>query len=65
MPVLSCNEATRKLSESSERTLSWSEKIALKIHLMICSACRNFGRQMHFIHDAMRAYKLGKDDKGR
>jgi hypothetical protein len=38
----SCYRATQLISLSHERTLMFKEKAALRIHLLMCSACRNF-----------------------
>lgn len=43
---MNCNEATRLLSEQQDRGLDLSEKTALHFHTLICSGCREFGRQM-------------------
>ncbi len=59
--MLSCHEVTRLVSESRERKLALSEQMSLKMHLVMCKACRQFGNQLGFLHDTMRAYALGKD----
>ena len=40
--MLNCQQVTRLLSESQERTLTLQERISLKMHGMMCSGCRNF-----------------------
>lgn len=59
--MLNCQDITRLISESQERSLSVKEKMALKMHVMMCSGCRNFGRQMFTIRNAARAYARGED----
>ncbi len=54
--MLSCQQVTRLVSASCERPLTLMEQIALKMHLLICSACRNFSSHIRFLQDAMRAY---------
>ena len=44
--MLNCQQVTRLLSESQERTLTLQERMSLKVHVMMCSGCRNFGNQM-------------------
>lgn len=44
--MLNCKEATRLLSEAQDRPLSLREKLTLNMHTMMCSGCRNFGKQM-------------------
>jgi predicted anti-sigma-YlaC factor YlaD len=60
--MLSCNEVTRLLSDSQERTLHLNERMMMRMHLMMCSGCRNFGRQMTVMRDAMRA--LARQERG-
>lgn len=60
--MLNCRDATRLLSEAQEHPLPWQEKLALQVHLMMCSGCRNFGRQMLVLRDIARACAKGADD---
>ncbi|KAF3996539.1 zf-HC2 domain-containing protein [Glaciimonas immobilis] len=59
--MLNCQNVTRLLSESQERTLTLQERMSLKMHVMMCSGCRNFGRQMHTLRQAARVYAQRKD----
>lgn len=60
---MNCKEATRLLSEKQDRPLSEKEKTALRFHTLICSGCRNFGKQMDAISIFARSYIKGKDKK--
>lgn len=60
--MLSCNEVTRLLSDSQERTLHLNERVMMRMHLMMCSGCRNFERQMTVIRNAMRT--LARQERG-
>ncbi|GAA6144746.1 MAG: hypothetical protein CSH37_14505 [Thalassolituus sp.] len=55
--MLSCEQATRLLSESQERSLTLSEKMNLKVHTAMCSGCRNFGRQLTSLRELIRQDK--------
>jgi len=59
--MMNCQQATRLMSEAQERPLSLREKVALKLHLLICSGCKNFSLQIPFLSQAMRAYAKGTD----
>ncbi|HLA34828.1 MAG TPA: zf-HC2 domain-containing protein [Rhodocyclaceae bacterium] len=59
--MLNCRDATCLLSESQERTLSLKERLSLKMHVMMCSGCRNFSDHMHKLHQIMHAYAKGED----
>lgn len=61
--MLNCRQVTRLLSESQERTLTLQERVSLKMHVMMCSGCRNFGRQMHTLRQVARAYSKGEDER--
>ena len=59
--MMNCKEATRLLSEKKDRPLSKKEKMSLKFHTMMCSACRNFDKQMDAISVFAQSYIKGKD----
>lgn len=53
---INCREASRKLSEATDRKLPLSDRITLRIHLGICDACTNFSKQLEFLRRAMQSY---------
>ncbi|MEY3360112.1 MAG: hypothetical protein RI923_1372 [Pseudomonadota bacterium] len=55
--MLSCFKATQLISLSHERPLVFSEKAALRIHLLMCSACRNFQKNSMTLHTSMQTFK--------
>ncbi len=60
--MMNCIEATRLLSEAQERKLALEDRISLKMHVMICSGCRNFGQQMDMLRQVSRAFAKGADE---
>jgi predicted anti-sigma-YlaC factor YlaD len=54
--MLKCVEATRMVSESQERELRLLERLSLRVHLMMCTGCRNFERQMPVLRRALRSF---------
>ncbi len=54
--MLRCKEATHLLSEAQDRSLSLSERLQLKMHLAMCTGCRNIKGQMAFLRQACRRY---------
>lgn len=60
--MLNCRNATRLLSKAQERKLSLAERVSLKIHRVICSACDNFGKQMESIRTFSCTYAKSKFD---
>lgn len=61
--MLNCKATTRLVSEAQERQLSLREKMGLKVHLMMCSGCRNFSQQIPFLRQTMRAFAQGRDER--
>ncbi|MEN9685075.1 MAG: hypothetical protein RLZZ28_861 [Bacteroidota bacterium] len=47
--MISCQEATYLISKKEEKKLRWFEKIKLSAHLMLCSFCRKFEKQINLI----------------
>ncbi len=47
--MLSCKDVTRKISQAQDRKLTLREWIAVKLHLLICYACRRFVRQLAIV----------------
>jgi hypothetical protein len=52
--MLSCREVTRLVSDSHERHLGLQERMSLRMHLAMCTACSKFEDQMATIRTAMR-----------
>ncbi|HEY7240786.1 MAG TPA: zf-HC2 domain-containing protein [Burkholderiales bacterium] len=47
--LLTCKEATRLVSQGLDRRLGPAERLALRLHLLICDGCSNFRKQVAFI----------------
>jgi predicted anti-sigma-YlaC factor YlaD len=56
---LPCEGMSRLASESLDRELSRLERVALRSHLLYCTACRRYRRQLERIRGALR--KLAGD----
>lgn len=54
--MLSCRQATELMSQERDRTLDLGERLGLRFHVMMCAGCRNFRRQMTFLHEACVRY---------
>ncbi|MDQ2917571.1 MAG: zf-HC2 domain-containing protein [Pseudomonadota bacterium] len=55
--MLSCKEVSRLLSRGEDRRLALSERVKLRLHLLVCAACARFARQLAFMREALRRYK--------
>ena len=54
--MFSCYKATQLISLSNERPLAFREQASLRIHLMICSMCRNFQTNSKTLSKAMAEF---------
>lgn len=52
--MLDCKQNTELLSQALDRPVTVREKMAMRFHLMMCSGCRNFAKQVAFIRKAAR-----------
>lgn len=58
--MMNCKQATQLISEGQERPLTFKERMALKIHLMMCAGCENFNTQMGTLRQLTRRFVKGK-----
>jgi hypothetical protein len=49
-----CTGITRLVSESMDRTLPLCARLELRLHLLICSGCAEYRRQLYLIRRTMR-----------
>lgn len=54
--MLTCKDAARLTSNALDQPLPWLQRMNLRMHMLVCSACRNFSWQMHWIQGAGREY---------
>ncbi len=52
--MLNCKQATHLMSQSQDRKLAPREQLGLRLHLLICSGCTQFNKQLDFIRLACR-----------
>ena len=57
--MLSCKDTSELVSRSMDEELSWRERVAVRLHLLVCGACRQFTAQMAFLRRAARRYPGG------
>ncbi len=57
--MLSCKQVSQLASQSMERKLSYRERFALFLHLMVCDACTLFVGQLKLLRQAMQ--RVGKN----
>ena len=52
--MLSCKEVVARADDYVDRQLSWREKLAVRLHLLLCSYCRRYVRQLRLLIAALR-----------
>ncbi len=60
--MMNCRDATRLMSEAQERLPSVTERISLRLHLIMCSGCHNFKDQMNTLRLMTRAFAKRKNE---
>ncbi len=56
--MLKCKDVSELVSQGLDRRLSWTARVQIKLHLLICKNCQHYLRQLIFLHSAIG--KLGK-----
>lgn len=54
--MITCDKATLLMSEGQDRPLRTGERTVLRVHTWMCSNCRQFGKQLGFIRQAMTGF---------
>ena len=54
---LSCQQASRLLSQQQEDPLPFGKRMRLRLHLMYCDACTNVSRQFETLRLAMQRWR--------
>lgn len=52
--MLNCREATQLISKSLDGSLPLSERLAMRIHLMVCDACTRYRAHLRFLRELLR-----------
>ena len=51
---MNCREAIRLMSQEMDHKLAGSERLSLRLHVLICLGCRRYRQQMAFLRQACR-----------
>ncbi|MDP2639640.1 MAG: zf-HC2 domain-containing protein [Betaproteobacteria bacterium] len=63
--MYSCEEASRLSSRALEEPLTPTQRVLLRMHLLMCKRCGNFSRQIAFLRRASRKLpEVLEKDKG-
>ncbi|MBL8370370.1 MAG: zf-HC2 domain-containing protein [Burkholderiaceae bacterium] len=53
----SCKEVTALVIAREDRALPWQDRMGLRLHMALCSACPPFERQVLTLRNAMRQWR--------
>ena len=53
---INCKTAIRLQSEALDRPLTWRQRWALRVHLMLCRWCHRYGKQIGFVRESAHAH---------
>jgi Putative zinc-finger len=56
---LDCKTVSRLISDGQDKLMPPSERTRLRLHFVVCEACRNVEEQMQFLRRAMRRIDKG------
>ena len=59
---MSCRKATKLISVAMDRPLTRGERVSLRCHLVICSACRRYRRQLRALRHFVSRYAERVDE---
>ncbi|MFA6311772.1 MAG: zf-HC2 domain-containing protein [Sterolibacterium sp.] len=54
--MISCKQATELMSQGLDRQLTLSERLGLRLHLLMCVGCRNTQKHLRFLRQAIRMH---------
>lgn len=54
--MLNCKDISKLVSESLEKDLPFRTRMAVNMHLMMCSMCRSYKKQTLVLREAVRGY---------
>jgi hypothetical protein len=63
--MLSCKETSRLMSEALDRKLAMRERIVLRLHVTVCTACKRVEKQLRFLRRAVSEIPVTDDAPGR
>lgn len=54
--MMTCKEAAALMSQGMDRRLGMAERVALRVHLLICVACSRYRNQLDVLRLACRRF---------
>jgi hypothetical protein len=54
--MLNCKQAAALMSRGMDHKLGALQRISLRLHLVMCGGCRNFGDQLMFLRESCEKF---------
>lgn len=54
---ITCQQASRLLSQRMEHSLPWSKRLRLRVHLLACDACTRVERQFEAMRLTLQSWR--------
>lgn len=61
--MLDCRQSSKLVSDAMDRRLTGRERIALRLHLLMCRYCRTFARQLGYLRELVSQAGLPQDER--
>jgi len=58
--MMTCKEVSQSIATDELQTANWRQRLAVKLHLLMCRHCRRYSRQIREIGDAAQEI-FGRD----
>ncbi len=62
--MLTCKTVSRKVSDGMDARMSLTEKLSVRMHLLLCPACKRFATQLTILRDAMTSLWVDQPEAG-
>lgn len=59
---LNCREVTALVLAGEDRRLSFGERAGVRLHLLVCTGCTRFQRQVGLMRRALRRWKTDAEE---
>jgi hypothetical protein len=62
--MLSCKDVTRLISASMDTSLPIGKRIGMRLHLLMCTFCARYERQLLLIHETVKRLVATEETPG-
>jgi hypothetical protein len=59
-----CREVTRLVLAGEDRRLSWFERLLVRMHLRVCTACPRFAAQVALMRSTLAQWRAYREAEG-